>query len=173
MLKRGCCLGLGLALTVLMVVCASCGSSTTVVKGPEVGTMAPDFSLATLGGQSVSLSSLQGKPILLNFWATYCSPCRVEMPYMQAIFEEKAGEGLVVIAINVGEDESLVRGVVEETGITFPTAIDFTHAVSGDYQIRYIPATFFIDDAGAIKSMRVGAFRDEAELSDSLESIMK
>ena len=95
------------------------------------------------------------------------------MPYIQAIFEEKAGEGLVVIAINVGEDESLVRGFVEETGITFPTAIDFTHAVSGDYQIKYIPATFFIDDSGVIKSMRVGAFRDEAELLDSLESIMK
>ncbi len=78
-----------------------------------------------------------------------------------------------MIAINVGEDESLVRGFVEETGITFPTAIDFTHAVSGDCQIKYIPATFFIDDAGVIKSMRVGAFRDEAELLDSLESIMK
>lgn len=174
MLRKGHRLSvlLGLVLAALLVVGASCKDKTA----PEVGALAPDFSLQTLSGETFRLSDFQGQPVLLNFWATWCPPCVVELPFIQAVFEEKKEEGLVVLAINIpyyGEDESTIQGFVEDREFTFPVGLDYNGSVATDYRIEYIPDTFFIDSEGVIKSIKVGAFGSVDEILDRLDSIMQ
>ena len=89
--------------------CSSPSKSAGAAQGPQVGKQAPDFQLQSLDGQSVSLSSFQGKPVLINFWATWCPPCRGEMPYIQQVYEEWSDKGLVILAIDIGENPSTVH----------------------------------------------------------------
>jgi peroxiredoxin len=150
--------------TVLLI--ASCSSPT-----PQVGKQAPDFQLPSLGGQSVSLSDFQGKPILLNFWATWCGPCRHEMPFIQAIYEEQSVNGLVILAIDIGESVPAVNSFLQSNNFSFPVLLDIDQDVAQDYNIRAIPTTFFIDKDGIIQEIKVGAFSNMIELKKSLSKI--
>ena len=94
----------------LLVSGCSAGSE---LSEAQVGNLAPDFQLDNLDGKPVALSDLKGKPVLLNFWATWCPPCRDEMPYIQEIYDEWSDEGLVVLAINYGESASRVKEFVQ------------------------------------------------------------
>ena len=141
------------------------------VEAAVVGGIAPDFTLPALGEEAISLSQLRDRPVVLNFWATWCPPCRGEMPYIQAVHEEIAAGELSVLTVNVGEPRSKAREFVEGQGLTFPVALDHDGQVSEIYGLRYFPTTFFIDEEGVIRGMKVGAFRDKAQLLAALESI--
>ena len=134
--------------------------------------MAPGFELSSLDGQVVSLSDFRGKPVFLNFWATWCGPCRFEMPFIQKMYEGLSNEGLVVLAVNVQENPTRVKEFVESFGLTFPVLLATNSEVPLTYNIRGIPATFFIDKNGIIQDIKIGAFASEVEIASRLNKIM-
>ena len=147
----------------LVVLLAGCGG-----QNPLLGKPAPDFQLSSLDGQPVSLSDLKGSPVLLNFWATWCGPCRGEMPYLQQIYEKWQVMGLVLLAINIGESSSDVGEFMQDQGLSLPVLLDSEGEISAQYGIEYIPATFFIDSEGIVQEVKVGAFQSTAEIEESL-----
>src|SRR4030043_376226 len=107
--------------------------------GPEVGKLAPDFTLTALDGKQVSLSQFRGKLVMVNFWQSSCSACEDEMPYLQAIYEKWPRDKLEILAISVGERAAFVQSFVDRQGLTFPALLDSDETVSGIYQISPFP----------------------------------
>jgi peroxiredoxin len=128
--------------------------------GLKVGAKAPDFELKTLAGDTVKLSDLKGKKVMLNFWATWCPPCKAEMPAMEE-FHKEAGEDIVILAVNI--DPHLdVKAFVDENKITFPIPLDEEDTVNETYQVLSIPTTYFIDTKGNIGNKYIGAMNLDA-----------
>ena len=151
------------------ILLAGCSGGTD--QAPVIGKTAPEFQLQSLDGQSISLSSLRGKPVLINFWATWCGPCRMEMPYMQEIHDEWSGEGLVMLAINIGESSDLVGQFMKNQGLSFPVLLDMQGEVAKQYGVRAIPTTFFIDKGGIIREKKIGAFQNAKDIEGYLEKM--
>ena len=156
----------------VMAGCSSPASTPTLAQGPTIGKLAPDFELANLDGQSISLSAFRGKPVLLNFWASWCGPCRLEMPFIQQIYEEWSDKGLVVLTVNLQEDPDRVKEFVESLDLSFPVLLATNQEVPLAYNIRGIPATFFIDKNGIIQDIKIGAFSSGAEIERRLGKII-
>jgi peroxiredoxin len=134
--------------------------------GLEAGNLAPDFTLETLDGKTVRLSDYRGKTILLNFWATWCPPCRSEMPDMQKFYED---EDVEILAVNLTQQEASmedVKSFVEEYGLTFPVLLDQNLQVATDYGIQVIPSSFMIDKNGIIQYTALGALNYETMVSE-------
>jgi len=159
-------------LSILALVLLLAGCSPTPTQGIKVGNLAPDFQLHDLDGKAVSLSDLQGKPVLINFWATWCPPCRAEMPYLQQIYEEWSVKGLALSTINIGESSSQVEEFLQSYELSFPVLLDTKQDVSQEYNIRGIPTTFFIDKDGVIQDIKVGSFQSKAEIESNLSKII-
>ncbi len=124
--------------------------------GAMIGNPAPAFRLPSIDGKSYSLEDLRGKVVLLNFWATWCVPCRLEMPLLEEIHRDGAKQGLVVLGIN-NEDPELVLRFLEEQGHTFPTLADGDSTVARAYSVEAIPTTVGIDRAGNVAFRHAGA----------------
>jgi cytochrome c biogenesis protein CcmG, thiol:disulfide interchange protein DsbE len=118
---------------------------------------APEFNLENLAGDSITLSSYRGKIVLLNFWATWCPPCRAEMPSMQALYDTLDGEEFEIVAVDLNESRQTVKSFVEENEYTFPVLLDSTGAVGATYGARSIPTSFLIDSAGNALGFLVGS----------------
>ncbi len=127
--------------------------------GAKVGKPAPDFTLKTLDGQSVSLSDFKGKPVLINFFATWCGPCRAEMPDLQAAWQQYKDQGLTVLAVNLTNQDTVsdVKAYVEQLSLTFPTVLDDTGGVASLYKVGPIPTSYFVDKNGLLSTVQVGA----------------
>jgi peroxiredoxin len=125
---------------------------------PEEGSLAPDFVLETLDGGEIRLSEQRGKAVIVNLWATWCGPCRKEMPQFVAAYDRYQAEGLEIIAVNVQESPSIVRPFVDDFGMDFPVALDRRGKVSDEFRIIGLPTTYFIDREGVIKSVFRGPF---------------
>jgi cytochrome c biogenesis protein CcmG/thiol:disulfide interchange protein DsbE len=123
---------------------------------PQASFAAPDFSLATRGGDPVTLSSLRGQVVLVNFWATWCPPCRAEMPAIQEVYDKYRDQGFTVLAIDVQESEDQVANFADRNGLTIPILIDHDGSVSNRYQVKAMPSTFFIDQNGVIQEVTLG-----------------
>lgn len=137
-----------------------------------VSEAAPDFQLQNLDGQPISLSDFKGKPVLINFWATWCGPCVSEMPYIQEIHEEWPDKGLVVLAINIGDSSSEVEQFLQNHNLSLPVLLDTKKVVAQRYSIRAIPTTFFLDKDGMIQVKVIGAFPNKAAIESRLSEIM-
>jgi peroxiredoxin len=132
--------------------------------GIEEGKIAPDFELKTIGGKTIKLSELKGKKVILNFWATWCPPCKTEMPHMQSFYEEAAGSDIEVLAVNLtaGEkNQQVVETFADEYGISFPILLDEDGQTSGMYRVVTIPTTYMIDSNGIIQEKIVGPMNKE------------
>jgi peroxiredoxin len=133
---------------------------------PEVGQVAPDFSLPLLNGGSVRLSDLRGQPVVLNFWATWCPPCIEEMPALEALWQQTSGQ-VVVLGVDQGERVETVARFLETTApVTFPILMDPDQVVGYRYYVRSLPTTFFIDANGIIREIRVGGPLAESFLQE-------
>ena len=130
------------------------------------GKPAPDFSLRSLEGVAVSLEALRGKPVLLDFWATWCPPCVKALPHIQAIHQEFEASGLVVLGIN-SEPPDKPRSFLRTNGYTFTTLTDQGGRTGAAYGVRGIPTTLVIDSDGIVRSHTVG-YKTEAELRQAL-----
>ncbi|WP_053363595.1 redoxin domain-containing protein [Bacillus sp. FJAT-27251] len=129
-------------------------SSSPIVHAAETGKPAPSFSLVNMEGKEVKLEDYKGKKVMLNFWATWCPPCKAEMPAMQQLYE-KAGGSFEILAIAIDPDND-VAGFVNEYELTFPILLDKNGTVNNDYGIISIPTTFLIDEDGKMKKKHIG-----------------
>lgn len=142
---------------------------------PAIGERAPDFALPDLDGRIVRLSDLRGTPVLLNFWATWCAPCRAEMPDLQAAHATANGS-LVVLTVNIegrsiNAARALVRAFLQELNLTMPVVFDSPNAdVFEQYRLKGLPDSFFIDREGVIREIVIGPLT-QAALKQKLASI--
>jgi peroxiredoxin len=125
-------------------------------KPPQVGGPAPPFTLNNVEGRPVSLADYKGKVVLLNFWATWCEPCKKEMPEIQAAYEQYKDRGFVVLGINFGENPDPAASFVHHGRLTFPVLLDRKIKVAEQYGVINLPVTFFVDPEGVIRERVVG-----------------
>jgi len=178
MSKKTWLIRITLIITVLALVggtlsCNSSSPSDSTLQSHE----APDFTLPTLTGANITLSELEGTPVVLNFWATWCGPCRSELPYFEAVAQDSEG-AIKVIAINVGESASTVQTFFGDYEPTMIVALDENREVYASYCEKdnpqgYIPITFLVDSEGIVQYIKIGAFASEGELWDTLDSVFE
>ncbi|MGM0877407.1 MAG: TlpA family protein disulfide reductase [Bacillota bacterium] len=145
---------------------------TDAKVGVAEGSAAPDFELMTLDGEKMSLSSLQGKKVILNFWATWCPPCRSEMPDMQKIQDKYAGE-VVIATVNLTSSEKsvdVVKSFVDELGLSFPVLLDKKGEINNQFEVMSYPTSYYIDENGIITTKFVGAMTYE-QMEDFLSNM--
>ncbi len=162
-----------LALTVLLVLTvAGCGPASRGIAPVRTASapVAPEFTLPTLAGPPLALSDLRGKVVLLNFWATWCSACLVEMPLLETVSKEESSWA-VVLGVNVGERPDMVKRYMRDFNLTFPVVLDGDGRVAASYGIWAYPTTFFIDRDGIVRDGKVGAFQSEEELKAKLDRL--
>ncbi len=151
------------------------GSSTAGrIPAPHKGFLAPDFTLADPQGRQYHLASLRGRPVLLNLWATWCPPCRAEMPAIEQYYEQYKAQGLAVWGIDATAQDYPLNIVpfVEEYKLTFPILLDETGAVSQSYQLRSLPSSFFINRDGSIAEVVIGGPMPGAVLDTYIKEIL-
>lgn len=123
----------------------------------QEGRAAPGFELPGIGGSPVRLDAFRGKYVLLNFWATWCPPCRAETPELQQFYETNAADGWVVIGINQQESPEQASGFLEKFGVTYPQALDLDGEVSNGYRVgRGLPVTILVDPEGVVREIHPG-----------------
>lgn len=122
----------------------------------SMGYPATDFELETLTGDVVRLSQYQGKPVLINFWATWCGPCQVEMPLIQEFYQKYASE-MEVLAVDYDEPTSDVQAFIDKFGFSFPVLLDPGGKIADQYQVKGFPTTYFIDREGTVRGVYVGS----------------
>lgn len=136
---------------------------------PEVNAPAPDFSLQNLAGETVHLSGLRGRSLALNFWATWCGPCQLEMPLLQQA-QERYPADLLVLAINNDEPQAKVQAFADDFGLNFPVLLDPGAKVTEQYRVRGFPTTLFIDPDGIIRYEHIGVL-NQSTLDGYLEDL--
>jgi peroxiredoxin len=138
--------------------------ATVVVPPSQSGQSAPDFTLPTLDGTSFTLSEFRGRPVVINFWASWCAPCRAEMPELVRAYEAHRGSGLVVVGVNVTDQDRMenARAFVDEFDVTYPIAFDETGTVSSGYGVLGLPTSVFVNPKGAIQRVVMGEVSGEA-----------
>ncbi|MDB4470850.1 TlpA family protein disulfide reductase [Deltaproteobacteria bacterium] len=161
----------GLLKILLPIICAAfllvgCGdqsseqtrASTGSGIGTDKGQVAPDFTLTDMQGQKVSLADMRGKVVILNFWATWCPPCREEMPSMEMLYRKYKDQGLVILAVNTEKDgANLVKNFLQKTPYTFPILLDTAAEVQNRYNVYRFPETYVLDRNGNVAERVTGA----------------
>ncbi len=147
-------------------------STSGQIPAPRQGFLAPDFTLKTVQGEVVSLRELRGQVVVLNFWASWCLPCRAEMPILQRIAEEYASQGVVVLGVNSTAQDipGDVTAFLERHGITFPIVLDLEGKVTRLYEIHSFPTTFFVGPDGVIRAVTIGGPISEVALRAQIEA---
>ena len=142
---------------------------------PRKGFYAPDFELQTLDGQTVRLSSLRGKPVILNVWASWCGPCKEEMPALQKIYAEYKDRGLQVVAVNMTfqDNRADAASFATKYGLTFPIPLDTASDVGKKYLVSALPSSYFIGSNGIIVDVIIGGPIDEAVFRAQAEFLLK
>ncbi len=136
------------------------------------GQPAPAFTLQTPDGQTLKLSDLKGKPVLLNFWATWCAPCLIEMPALEQTYRKYKDQGLVVLGVNQAESPERVAQYMKTWGLSFPTVLDPDTAVAQQYRVTGYPTTWLIDRDGVARQLRRGAFGNADQIERLLADVL-
>jgi cytochrome c biogenesis protein CcmG/thiol:disulfide interchange protein DsbE len=141
------------------------------IPSPREGFLAPDFTLELIGGGEVTLSDERGKVVIVNLWASWCPPCKAEMPAIEEVYLANQDRGLEVLAVNTTfqDQEAAAVDFIGEFGLTFPILMDRTGEVSRQYLLRAMPSTFFIDREGIIRKVIIGGPMSEATLQTAVE----
>ena len=133
----------------------------------------PDFTLDTLDGGKFKLADHIGQPVVVNFWATWCLPCRAELPAFEQVYRNNRTQGLVVVGVDVAESPDAVAQFVAEAGLTFPIALDTSGETTELYRIQGMPTTFFVGRDGQIKDMVIGGPLTQAAIESRVAELMK
>jgi peroxiredoxin len=144
------------------------------VSVPTKGFPAPDFALQDPDGSIYELSSLKGKVVLINFWASWCPPCRSEMPAMDEVYSQYQNQGFIILAVNstIQDDPDEAKAFFKEMGLTFPLLLDTDGSVTQTYQVRSLPTSFFIDREGIIQEVIIGGPMAEALMISRIEKLL-
>jgi peroxiredoxin len=130
------------------------GTAASAAITPSAG--APDFTLPSLGGPNLRLQEQRGQVVMVNFWATWCGPCRVEMPHLSRLYDKYRGSGFVVFAVNIDEDPRKAASVAAQLGMRFPVLLDTDKKVSRMYDLSTMPSTILIDRDGRVRYVHRG-----------------
>jgi peroxiredoxin len=141
---------------------------------PQTGFAAPDFTLQTMSGQSMTLSKLRGKVVLVNVWASWCAPCRAEMPAIENVYQQYRDSGFVTLAVNATFQDSEVDAAAfaQRLGLTFPILLDTKGTVTQLYQVRALPTSFFIGRDGKIREVVFGGAMNEATIASKIQMLL-
>lgn len=140
------CIGLALMLSAGGVV-----ASTALV-----GEAAPDFALKSAGGENLRLSEYQGEVVMINFWATWCGPCRQEMPLLDELYGRYQRVGFQLLGVNIDDDSDKAMDMVKELGVSFPVLFDSDKSVSRRYAVEAMPVTILVDRSGTVRHVHHG-----------------
>lgn len=123
---------------------------------PEIGAAAPPFQATTLTGETLNIRDTRGHPVIINFWATWCEPCRVEMPALQLIYQQYQQHGLRLLAVNLGESPGAIQKWTQQLGLTFDILLDERQQIAALYQLRGQPSTYIVAPSGMITHIFYG-----------------
>ena len=149
------------------------------IPAPHAGFKAPEFSLEASDGQQAKLSDFRGQPVLINFWASWCAPCRAEMPAMQRVFQDYSGDGeqseFTILAVNGTHQDNPADAMnfAQSYNLTFPILFDESGEVSRLYEVRALPTSFFVDAYGIIQEVVIGGPMAEALLRTRIETVLE
>ncbi len=149
------------------------GSFTESVSAARIGAVAPDLLLQGLDGRPISLKALRGKSVVLNFWATWCPPCRAEMAAMNQVQRDLADQGVVVLGVNHLEDEQTVSRFMLAEGLSFPIALDQAGVAAQSYRVGALPTTYFIDRNGTIQDVVFGGPLAQALIESKVLNLLR
>ncbi len=140
---------------------------------PQEGELVPDFVLSTLDGRQVRLAALRGSPVLINFWATWCEPCKQEMPLIVEQYNWNKGRGLRVLAIDTLANDNIddMQAFAKKFNMNFDVLVDKTDAVAGGWQVMGLPTTFFVKPDGTIAKVHVGQMTAD-QLKENMKLIL-
>jgi len=154
------------AVILLLIIISGCTSkkeekAETGQSRLREGDIAPSFTLSAFDGRSVSSVSLRGAPLVLNFWASWCQPCRIEAKTLEKAYNEFKGKGVFFLGVSVDDNLSAAKEFVKEYGLTYPNGLDKDGAIGRDYGIYAIPETLVIDRSGRIVFLHIGAVSED------------
>jgi peroxiredoxin len=150
-----------LVLPIALLGTSCADSSPAQPQGVSVGNRARDFTLESLNGNKVSLSDYRGQVVLVNLWATWCPPCQDEIPDLEAVYQARQDDGLVVLGVNVGESRQAVAPFVAELGITYPILLDTQSQLMDEYRVLGLPISILVDREGIIRERHTGGLTAE------------
>ncbi|MFQ5430878.1 MAG: TlpA disulfide reductase family protein [Nitrospinota bacterium] len=145
-----------LSVLFFLITAASCMEAKMEAPAKTKPFPAPEFSVSDLEGKKASIAEYKGKPLIINFWATWCVPCIQEMPELEKLYKERKKDGLELLMINAKESKEVVSKYIKEKGYTFRVLIDEEGKVLRQYQVFGLPSTFFIDDKGVVQYFYMG-----------------
>ena len=168
-------LAAGILWTVVSRVPSAVGAPLSSSPSPREGFLAPDFTLDTLDGKKVTLSELRGKIVIINLWATWCPPCRAEMPALENAYEQYRDSEVIILGLNVTNQDSEkdIPPFVEEFGLTFPILLDRDGSVSTLYQLKALPTTYFVNRKGIIRTVVIGGPMNETFIRSKIEALLQ
>jgi len=160
---------LGLVMISIVFLFTSSNSVAAGAKGP-----APDFTLASKDGGNVRLQELQGNVVLINFWASWCGPCREELPYLEVLQQEYADLGFTILAVNVDEDPSKADILLNDIPVSFPVLFDVNDDVSKLYDVQAMPTTVIVDRDGNQRLLHKGyKSGDEVKYKQAVKALLR
>jgi peroxiredoxin len=143
------------------------------VAALDAGAKMPEIGLKDLSGKPVNAASLAGKVVVIDFWATWCAPCREELPVLQKLYKKYAAQGLVVVGVSVDKDDSNIKQFLVKMPLSFPIVHDAAHAVTGKYAPPRMPSSFIVDRKGIVRYVH-GGYRsdDAAEFEKQIQALL-
>jgi len=149
-------------------------TSAAQIPSPREGFPAPDFTLKTVDGQAIRLSAFRGQVVIVNQWASWCGPCRAEMPAIQQVYAAHRAGGLAVLAVNSTVQDTVpdAQSFAQNLGLTFPILLDRDGAVGRRYLLRALPSTFFIDRQGVIRTVVFGGPMSVATIETKIQDLL-
>ncbi len=160
-----------LVVAVALLALLAYGLARQGVSQPKSGP-APDFTLQLFDGGQISLAELRGRPVVINFWASWCDPCKDEAPLLEAAWRQYKDRGLMMIGIDYLDQEPQARAYLAQFQVTYPNGPDLQSRIARRYFIRGVPETFFISPDGQIRSFKEGPFTSAQELDARIQEIM-
>lgn len=167
-------LAAGILWTVVSRVPSAVGAPLSSSPSPREGFLAPDFALDTMDGNRITLSELRGKIVVVNFWATWCPPCRAETPALEKSYKQYKDSGVVILGVDLTDQDTIsaVESFIQEFQLTYPILLDRDGSVSYLYLVNGLPTTFFINHAGVIRTVVVGGPMSETFIRSKIESLL-
>ena len=150
-------------------------ASAAETSAPHKGFLAPNFSLSTIEGETITLSDLRSQPVLINLWTSWCPPCKAEMPALEHVYRDYKDDGLVILAVNSTNQDNTADaiGFVQDLGLTFTVLLDQDGSVSKQYHLQALPTSIFINREGVIQEIVVGGPMSEALLRSRFKTLFE